>query len=336
MARTINKTAIEANKKYQEAAKTLQDSTPNADQAIDYLKNFCYTYVAFIPGGRKYVDAAFEDIETVRKNHKDEVNNIVNDAYKQFQELSKTGLSLESLSKAYDILADLSKKIAALASDSLSDVLDNHPEIKDKFGGSIEQLKQMGESLGPEVQKQVQDTWKQAGELLAGGLTAANLDKARKLVQEKVEQVKKLGDEAWNKALEQAKPYLDKNPKIKELVEKNADALKQGNVTELFKQAKDAVDSGNMGGLESYVNSAVEKAKSKGSQMSGGFDQYLKMIPSGGDVLSKLQQLREVAEKHKDEGEKLLKETVEEIKQVLEKKAEKAKEIAETAKKESK
>ena len=60
------------------------------------------------------------------------------------------------------------------------------------------------------------------------------------------------------------------------------------------------------------------------------------MIPNGSDILSKVNQLREVAEEHKGEAEKLLKETMEEIKQVLEKKANKAQEIAEKAKKESK
>jgi len=336
MSRTINKTAKEASKKYQEAAQKLQQATPDADQTVDSIKSFCYSYVAWVPGGRKYVDAAFRDVETVRQNHRDEVNQIVGDAYRQFQELSKEGLSLEAASKAYDILAGVSEKIAALAGDAAGDILDNHPELKDKFGGSIDQLKQLGEQYGPEARKQVEDTWGQIRDIVAGGLSAANLDRARKLIEEKTEQLKKLGDEAWEKGMEQAKPYLDKNPKAKELIEKNVSALKQGNAKELFQQAKDAVDSGNLGGLEDYVNKAVEKTKQKGSQASGGLERYIGMIPSGGDVVTKLQQLREVAEKHKEEGGKLLEETLEEVKQVLEKKSAKAKDIADRAKKEAK
>jgi hypothetical protein len=336
MARTINKTAKEANNKYQVAAQKLQESTPDADQAIDYIKNFCYSYVAWVPGGRKYVDAAFEDVETVRKNHRDEANELINDAYRQFQELSKSGLSLETASKAADVLADLSKKIGRLAGDSFSDVLDNHPQLKEKFGGSIDQLKQMGEQYGPEAQKQVEQTWNQIRDVMAGGLSAANIDKARKLIEEKVEQVKKLGDEAWTKGMEQAKPYLDKNPKVKELVEKNADALKQGNAKQLFEQAKKAVDSNDLGGLEDYVKNAVEKAKSKGSKMTGGLSEYFDSIPDGADILSKVQQLKDVADKHKEEGQQLLKETMEELKQVLEKKSDKAKDIAEKAREEAK
>lgn len=337
LLRGINKGSKEANKKYKEASQKLQSSTPDADQAINYIKDFCYSYVTWIPGGRQVVDATFKDVDTLRKNHGDEVNQIVNDAYRQFQDLSKSGLSLETASKAFEILADLSKKFGSVAGDALTDILDNHPEAKQKFGGSIDQLKQMGDQYGPEAKKQVDQTWQQVKEIMGGGLSAANLDKARRVVEEKVEQVKKLGDEAWKKGLEQAKPYLDKNPKVKELIEKNESALKQGNASELFQNAKKAVDSGDLGGFEKYVNGAVDKAKSKGSQLSAGagagLEQYFDKIPNGSEILSKVNQLREAAEKHSDEGQQLLKETMDELKQVLEKKSQKAKEIIDKEKK---
>lgn len=337
LLRGINKGSKEANKKYKEASQKLQSSTPDADQAINYIKDFCYSYVTWIPGGRQVVDVTFKDVDTLRKNHGDEVNQIVNDAYRQFQDLSKSGLSLETASKAFEILADLSKKFGSVAGDALTDILDNHPEAKQKFGGSIDQLKQMGDQYGPEAKKQVDQTWQQVKEIMGGGLSAANLDKARRVVEEKVEQVKKLGDEAWKKGLEQAKPYLDKNPKVKELIEKNESALKQGNASELFQNAKKAVDSGDLGGFEKYVSGAVDKAKSKGSQLSAGagagLEQYFDKIPNGSEILSKVNQLREAAEKHSDEGQQLLKETMDELKQVLEKKSQKAKEIIDKEKK---
>ncbi|TGJ80797.1 hypothetical protein E0Z10_g7966 [Xylaria hypoxylon] len=334
MHRTINKGAKEVHQKYNAAAKKLQGQTPDVDESVNYMKQFAYSYVTWVPGGKAYIDTVFKDVETLKENHREEVNQIVSDAYKQFQNLSKSGLSLETTSKAYDILADLSKKFGGLAGNALTDILENHPQAKEKFGGSIDQLKQMGENYGPEAKKQVDQTWNEAKEVLGGGLSAANLDKVRRLIEDKIQQVKKLGDEAWNKALEGAKPYLEKNPKVKELVEKNADALKQGNAKEVFDQAKKAVDSGDLGALEDYVN----KAKSKGEEAASslGIDQYFKMIPSGSEILEKVNQLREVAEKHKDEGEKLLKETTDEIKQVLEKKSEKAKDITEKAKKDAK
>ncbi|KAK5989197.1 hypothetical protein PT974_10697 [Cladobotryum mycophilum] len=338
-ASKLNKTLFEANKKYEEAAKKLQEHTPTSDQAIDSIKQFAYSYVGWVPGGRAYVDAAFKDWETVRQNHSEEADKIISDAYKQLQDASKSGLSVETASKAYEVLADVAKKITSLAGDALSDIVDNHPQVKEKLGGNIDQLKQLGEQYGPEAKKQVDETWSQIKDVLSSGISASNLDKARKLIEEKVQQVKKLGDEAWKKGLEEAKPYLDKNPKVKELVEKNADALKQGNVKELFSKAQSAVESDKLGDLESYINKAVEKVGSKGSEITSGWgdlDKYLKMVPQAEEILPKLQQLGKIAEQHKEEGEKLLKETIEDIKRVLEEKSKKAKDIADDAKKEAK
>ncbi|KAH7325833.1 hypothetical protein B0I35DRAFT_474566 [Stachybotrys elegans] len=335
MQRSINKGAIEASKKYDAAVKKLQEKTPEPDQAIDYIKQLAYSYVSWIPGGRQYVDAAFKDIDTLRENHREEVNEIVSDTYKKLQQLTKSGgLSLETASRAYDVIAELARRLGDLAGDAFFDILDNHPMVKEKFGGSAEQLKQLADQYGPEAKKVADETWRQVRDVLAGGFSAANMDKARQVVQESVEKLKKLGDEAWKKGLEQAKPYLDKNPKVKELIEKNADALKQGNVTELFEKAKKAVESGNVGDLEQYVNQALDKAKSKGSDISSkyGLPKYFDTIPDGSDVLSKINQLRQLAQEHKGEAENLLKETMEEVKQVLEKKAEKAQQIADKAK----
>ncbi|KAH9886113.1 hypothetical protein F4778DRAFT_481893 [Xylariomycetidae sp. FL2044] len=351
MQRAINKAAKEASMKYREASKKIQEKTPGVDEAIDQMKNFCYSYVSWIPGGRQYVDAAFKDVDTLREKHRDEVNKIVSDAYREFQELSRMGLSMEAASKAYQVLADVSKKLGNLAGDALPDILDNHPELKNKFGGSIEKLKQYSEQYGPEAKKVVEQTYQQVKEILSGGLSASNLDKVRQLIQDKVKQ---LGEEAWRKGLEQAKPYLDKNPKVKELLEKNAESLKQGNIKELFEKVKNAVETGNMSSLEDYINKAKEKAKSSsgsslfsggsflsggggGGGSGGGLEQYLgKIVPNSSEILSKASKLKELAEKPTEEGEKLLRETMDEIKQVLEKAAEKAKSITEKAAKGSK
>lgn len=342
MARSINKGTKEAAKKYEQAATKLQESTPTTDETVNYIKDLCYSYVGWFPGGRQYVDTAFNDLEKVRRNHKDEADEILNEAYQRFKEVSKGGLSLDTARHGLEVLADVGKKVASLSGDAIGDILDEHPQVKEKFGGSIDQLKSMGEQYGPEAKKQVNETWKQLSEVIAGGLSAENLNRARQLIQEKTEQVRKLGDEAWKKGLEEAKPYLDKSPAVKKLVEENADALKQGNAKELFDKARSAVESGQTGDLEKYVKQVADKAKSKAksSQVSqfipGGLEQYLDQIPSGGEILPKLQQLKEVAEKHTDESEKLVRETVEELKKVLESKSDRAKQILEKAKQEAK
>jgi len=253
----------EVQKKYQEAAKTLQQNTPTADEAVKSMKEHAQWYARWVPGASQYVDMVFNDWETVRKNHKDEADEIVVDTYKKLRDVSRAGLGLDTASRAFDVLAEFSRRIASLSADAFSDVIDNHPELKKQFGGSIDQLKSMGDKYGPEAKKQVDETWKEVKKVLEGGFSAANLDKVRKLIEDKVQQVKKLGDDAWKKALDEAKPYLDKNPKAKELIEDNAEALKEGDYKELFDKAKSAVDSDKIEDLEKYVKSAAKHVSSK-------------------------------------------------------------------------
>lgn len=341
ISRKVNKTAYEAQSYYKEATKKFQESTPNTNEALEYVKNFAYSYVGWIPGGRKYIDTAFKDLDTVRENHGEEVDKLVNDTYREIQGVVKSGsMNMDTLNKCLDVLSNFSKRIGSLAGDSISEILENHPGLKDKIGPNIDQLKSMGEQYGPEAKKQVDETWNQVKEIMAGGLSASSLYKARQLIEDKVQKVQQLGDEAWKKGMEQAKPYLDKNPKVKELVEKNADALKKGNAKEIFDKVRSSIDSGNTQDLEKYFNQTIDKVKSSGMMGSmggfGGLEQYFKMIPRGDEIFPKLQQLKEVAEKHRYEGESLLKETMDEVQKVLSKQADKAQSLVEKAKRDSK
>lgn len=220
-----------------------------------------------------------------------------------------------------------------LAGDAAQDILNNHPEIKSKVGGSVDQLKQMGDQYGPEAKKQVDQTFDQIKDIMSSGLSADTATKIKKVVEEKIELVKKMGDEAWKKGLEQAKPYLDKNPKVKEMVEENKDALMKGNMGDLWDKVKNAVNSGNTDDLEKYVKDAAGKAKDSGM---GGMDKYLNMVPGAEKIVPQLKSLSEVAQKHGKEAEDLLKETVDEISKVLSNKSEKAQEIAKKAEKDAK
>lgn len=331
----INSAAYEANKAYKEATKKLQANTPDTKQALDYVKESAYSYAAFIPGGRGYVDTAFKDLETLRDGHGEEVDKIVSETYTELQKISKGGLSTQTFTKILDALREMSKKLGAVAADGLSDLMDNHPQLKDKLGPGADQLKSLGQSLGPEAKKQVDQTWDQVREVLQGGLSLTTVSKVKSLIDEKTQEIKKYGEKAWSEGLKQAQPLLEKNPKIKELIEENADALKQGNAMELFKKVKDSVQSGNMDDLQSYISSTVDKAKKSagGSGGFGGFEQYLNKIPGGSEIMPKLSVLSSLAQHKSEDAEKLLKETMEKLHEVVSQQSKKAEQIVEDAKK---
>ncbi|PSN61784.1 hypothetical protein BS50DRAFT_561945 [Corynespora cassiicola Philippines] len=312
----------------------LKETTPEPNEALQWLRSAATSYATFIPGARGYIDTAFNDLDAIREKHGDEVDSIVREAYGELRDIIGGGeLSLLTAQKAWGVIVKHLGRIGDLSGDAAQQIMDNHPQLKEKFGGNLDKLKEMGQNYGPEAKQEVDKTWNQITDIFKTGASPENIEKVKKVVQEKIELVKKMGDEAWKKGMEQAKPYLDKNPKVKEIVEENADQLKQGNVQELYQKIKQAVEKGDTGDLEKYIRSAADKAKDTGF---GGLDQYLNKIPGGDQIIPKLTQLQDVAQKHGDEAQKILKDAVGEISEILKKKGDEAEELAKKAKDDSK
>ncbi|RDW66212.1 hypothetical protein BP6252_09847 [Coleophoma cylindrospora] len=333
-AKTIVTTAKSTKNQFDKLTQSMKDSAPQPNEALKWLRSTAQSYAVFIPGAKSYVDTAFNDLDTIEKNHRGEVDEIVGKAYSELKSVSNEGMNLETAQKAWSILEKYMAKLGDLASDSASELLDNHPELKDKIGGNLDQLKSMAKSYGPEAKKELDQTYSQIKDVVAGGVGAGSIAKIKKLIDEKVEKMKKLGDEAWKKGMEQAKPYFDKNPKLKEIVEKNASSLKNGNFGELFEKVKDSASSGNTESLEKYIKDAGEKAKQSGAGQS--IEGYVKMIPGAEKIFPNLQKLQEVAKKHGDEAEKLLKETYKDIEDVLQTRVGEAEKLAKKAGKDAK
>ncbi|MCJ1293182.1 hypothetical protein MMC34_004735 [Xylographa carneopallida] len=333
-AKTLVNTAHQTKAYFEEAQNRLAKAAPEPNEALKWLRSTATTYAAFIPGASGYVNTAFEDLDAVRAKHGGKVDDIVRATYGEIKDVTKDkGVSLETATQVWEIIQKRLKEIGELAGDAAQDILNNHPDLKAKVGGNIDQLKEMGDKYGPEAKKQVDQTWDQVQDIIKGGVSMDTANKIRSVVQEKMELVKKMGDEAWKKGMEQAKPYLDKSPKVKELVEENADALKQGNFAELWEKVKDAASTGNTDAIEQYVKSATDKAKSQAGSVGGGsLDQYFKMIPGADKIMPKLAQLQEIGEKHGKEAEDLVKATYDDISAVVQKRVKQAEDLAKKAK----
>ena len=330
--KTVAQSAQQTKDYLKQAQDRLREQAPEPDQALSWLRETSLRYASLFPFAKSYVNQLFDDLDLVREKHGEDVDKIVRQAYDELRAVSQKELSMGTAQEAWGVIEKYTAEIGKLAADAGSDIINNHPQLKEKFGDNFDQIKQMADQYGPEAKKVADETWSQLREILSSGWSVETVGKIQKLVDEKKQQLKKFGDEAWQKGLEQAKPYLDKNPKIKELIENNADTLKSGNAGELFNKVKDAVDSGNLQDLEGYVNTAVGKAKESGF---GGIDQYLKKIPGADQVVPKLSELSEIAQKHGKDAEQILKDTINDISQVLQKRASEAQKVVEKAKKDA-
>lgn len=319
-AKTLIKTSKEVQAYLDQAKQTIAEKTPEPNAAFKWLKDSAQSYAALIPGGRDYVDSTFKKLEKIQGQHGEEFDKVIKDAYNELKDIShKGGLNVDTAAQLARALQKYLDRLLELGGDVAEDILDQHPQLKDKVGGSFEQLKQMGDAYGPQAKEEVDKTWEQITGLLKKGVSIDSANDISNLIQEKKQKLEKLGDETWQKGIEEVKPYLEKNTKVKELVENNAQALKKGNVEELWNKVKDSVSSGKTEDLQKYVEDKVNQAKDSGFE---GLDKLSNMVPGGSDVISQLQSLQSVTQEKGQEARKILEETVGELKEVLKKRKE--------------
>jgi len=309
---------------------TFQETTPDANEAIEFLRETGNKYARWLPGGREYVDKVFQDIEIIRKRHGNEVDDIVREAYGELRDVSKQGMNLQTMSSTWDVLSKHLQRLTSLAGDAAQDILNNHPQLKEKLGGSFDNLKQLGDQLGPEAKKQVDETWKEINDIVKEGLNFSSAERIYKLVQDKQKQIQKMGSQAFEKGYEKLQPTLDKAPQVKKLVEENKDALTSGNFAELSSAVTAAVSSGSTLDLEKYIVNAKEKAQQSFS--SGSLSELVNLVPGGGKILPQLQKLQQAAHQHGQEAEQIAKDTLSEIGQVLDRRSQQLQQVYEKGK----
>ncbi|KAJ5494465.1 hypothetical protein N7463_010552 [Penicillium fimorum] len=316
-AKTLVNTSKQTHAYIDQAKHTITEKTPEPNEAFLWLKDTIKSYAVFIPGARGYVDTAFEDLDKIRNDYGKEFDEVVQNAYTELKDLSnKEGLNIDSAYKALSLLQKYLKQLFDLAGNATENVLRNHPEFKEKVSGSLDQLTKMGDDYGPQAKEYI----------VQRGTSAESVEEIQNLIREQKSKFEKLGDEAWQKGFEEAQQYLDKYPKLKQAVEDNADTLKRGNPKDLWGLVKESASSGKTEDVEKYITEKVEQAKTGGL---GDLDKWLKMVPGGSSVIPQLQSLQTIAQKRGSEAEVLLKETVEEIQDVLKKRKVQVEKIAE-------
>lgn len=333
--------AHEAKGQFQGITSQLKDTAPEPNEALQWLRQTATSYAVFIPGAKGYIDSAFNDLDAIHKKHGKEVDKIVQEAYGELKAIAQDGISVTSAQKAWEILQKHLTRISDLAADSAQEILNNHPGLKDKVGGSFDQLKQLGDSYGPEAKKRVDQVWNEISNILKGGVSAESIDKIQSVAQDKIKVVQEYGEQAWTEGMEKVKPYLDKSPQARKLLEENATALKKGNAGELFEKVRQSVESGDLDSIERYVQNAVKKQTKQSSDDSAeeGGEQSMGSLPGASDVVSKLSQkmhqIHQITE-HGQEAKQIAKDTADEIEQVLNRRLSEAHRLTEKTEKKAK
>merc|ERR1712000_12770 len=279
-AKSVVNSVHQAKSYVNSAFKKTTESAPEPNQAVEWPRDTVKSYTKMIPGASKYVDSAFEDLEKIRQKHGEEVDQIIKDTYNELKGVTNKGFSVEAVSQAWDVIQKCFSRISSLAVDASQDILNNHPQLKEKLGGNFEQLQKMGEQYGPEAKEKVEETYNQVRDILKGGIGLGTVSQLQQLLQEKVQDLKKYGDQAWQKGIEQAKPILEKQPQLKELIENNKSKLLQGDLGQLWQKLQEAAKSGNTDDVQNFVKEQVNNLSQKAEKLAKSAMEDIKKVLS--------------------------------------------------------
>jgi chemotaxis regulatin CheY-phosphate phosphatase CheZ len=250
------------------------------------------------------VDATFDSFDQLAETHSEEFNSILRGAYEELRPVLQNGsLDQATAKKVFEVIRkrtlELQDLSARASSDLFGPILDKHPEIKEKLGDGYDQLKKLASQSGPEAQRIAKDTATQLTDVFKSGLNDKSISKAKQIIQDSAERLQKatgdVGDgakQAWNKSMEQAQPYLDKIPEIKELLESKASVLMVGgSAKQIWDQVKEIggqkrVDKEKLKDLKELIQSKVEDAGNSSGDIWDKVVEFSKNI--SGDKVSDL------------------------------------------------
>lgn len=300
-----------------------REITPGpTDEVVKSLREVAEKYSAWIPGGREFVDKSFKELEKIREHHETEVNEIVRDTYEELRDVAnRNGTSLETVNATWYILSRRLEELSSLAGDVAEQVLTKHPELREKLDSSFEDLRQLGDRLGPGAKREIDETFSQVASIVKQGVNAETGDRVQMLVQKKAQEIKFRNEQAWARSWEQIQALLERNPRVKTIADANIDTLRQGRAKEVAEKIKQAVWTGSTGELERYIKDLSKKSQ---QHSSGNLSNWLNRLPNGSKILPQLQKLKEVSDTRSSEAEQLARTTLNDISQLLDQRSQQA------------
>ncbi|KAI5117766.1 hypothetical protein M0805_005197 [Coniferiporia weirii] len=205
------KTAVQTSKEVKAYIQSTRDSVvararetaKNPSQALAYLRGIARSYATIIPGASGYVDKTFDELDALHEQHGSEMDSILKEATDELQRVAgEGGADTKTATRIYEILSKSVSRMQELGKKVGGDILEMNPAIKEKFGGGYEQLKSMAEKAGPDGKKALDEVTKQIKEIASKGkLDEESIEKARKLLQDKTAQLRKLVETSGGAAL---------------------------------------------------------------------------------------------------------------------------------------
>ena len=124
--------------------------------------------------------------------------------------------------------------------------------------------------------------------------------------------------------MEQLQPTLERNPRVKRIVDENLEVLRQGRAKEVAEKIRHAVMSGSNGELERYIKDLSKRSQQVASR---NLSTWLNRLPDGSQILPQLLKLKEAAETRSSEADRLTRDTLGDISRILENRSRQAEDL---------
>jgi ribosomal protein L32E len=103
-ASTVVNITYSEKKKFEDALKKSAEKTPQPNEAIQWLRETATGYAGFSPGGKSFVNTAFDDPEAIQRKHPKEVDEIITNAYNELKDVSKQSAKFATIAKSWDAI----------------------------------------------------------------------------------------------------------------------------------------------------------------------------------------------------------------------------------------
>jgi len=257
-AKTVVNSMSQSKQYVEDSINKLKNAQLKPDDTVQWLRDTANQYARFVPGAKGAVDMAFNEIDDLKEKHGDKLNELMDNAHKELKDVASNGsLDMATAFSLWTVVSKYLSKMEGMAKEAGVDIMSKHPELKEQYGDKLNALKKMASSQGGEAKKYIDEAYKQVEGMMKDG--KVDTQKIGKLIDDATSKAQGLGDTAWNTAMDKAKPFLDKNPELKKLVEENADKLKKGDFQGLVSKLQDAVKNGDTKDLQSYIQKQMSQ-----------------------------------------------------------------------------
>lgn len=123
-------------------------------EVLKSLRNIAKSYAGFVPGASGMVDSVFNELDELHDQHGEKMDEVLGKARDELVGIVKQGdVDVGTAQKVFDVLKNTVQELQSIGIAVGGQLLDKYPGVKEKLGGSYNQMMELAESRGEEGKK---------------------------------------------------------------------------------------------------------------------------------------------------------------------------------------